>query len=144
MRGPHTCGERQARDRFEAVLEKKCRETAGWVLGIGERSVVGLIIENGSEGLVIRLIERVNARLEIVLREIRVEAGLPSGIGGAAVLIRRDREIRRRAGVVRGIVVIERRNRQKQFRVERMYPGEVQDGVGLLIAAAQPDAWKLR
>src|ERR1700682_4378749 len=56
----------------------------------------------------------------------------------------RDGKIIGRAVIVRAVVVIQRRNGKQYFGVEGVYPGEVRQHIGFMLAIAQSDAWVLR
>src|ERR1700758_509458 len=129
MRGPQARGERQPGKRFEIVVDEQCSEAAGRLLCIGERWLAAAIIKNGPEGFVVRLVETVDARLEIVFRDIRAEAGLTSRISGTAILTRRDWHVRGRTLVFHRVLVVEGRRSEQHFRIEGMNPREIQDGV---------------
>src|SRR4029077_18275716 len=92
--GTYPRGERKPWERFETIIDKERRQATGGMLRSGEHGAPGAVVENGPEGLVVRLIEAVYARLKVVLRRIRREAGLASGIVGAAILTGCDRRIR--------------------------------------------------
>ena len=55
------------------------------LLGIGDGRVAAAVIEDGSEDLVVALIEAEESNLQIVLLVVGGEVGLASDVGGAAV-----------------------------------------------------------
>src|SRR5713101_4453161 len=98
------------------------------MLGVGKRRIATSVIENRAKELAVMLVEAVQARLKIVPCEIGTEACLASGINRATMIGRGNGHIVRRAVVVGAVVMVERRDRQQGFRVERVYPGEVHEG----------------
>src|SRR5450432_1312001 len=65
VRGAKAGGEGQPAERIELVLQEKCGEAAGGMFGIGEEGRVA-VVEDGSEALVIGLVETVFADLQAV------------------------------------------------------------------------------
>jgi len=102
------------------------------------------VIKDRADQLVVVLVETVQARLKIVSGEVSIEGDLASGIGRSAIVRGGDGHVVRRAVEVGGIVVIERGDHHQCFRVERVYPRKVREGIAFMLAITQADAWVLR
>src|ERR1039458_525460 len=97
-------------------------------------------MEDGSEGLVVALVEAEESKLQIVLLVVGGEGGLASGVGGGAVLRGGDGSVVGIAGVVAAVVVVEGRKRGQKMGIEGMQPSEEDSGIGLGLGIAKADA----
>src|ERR1700722_17363351 len=138
MRGAQAGGNRQPGERFEFVIEKKSIQAPRRMFGVSERRVAA-IVEDDAEELGVLLVEAVQARLEIIFRDVCAKAHLAAGIRRSAMLSSHD-WVGERAVIVGAIVMIEGRYSQQRFRIERVNPGEVHQCIGFMIAVALIEA----
>ena len=146
-RGPRACGECEPGKGFEFVVEVEGFQMGGRMFGIGDGGRHGWRkcerIEDGSEELVIGLIEADESDLQVVLFVVGGEGGLTSDVSGTPVFRAGDGIVVGIAGVVAAVVVVERRNRGQETRIESMDPTEEDAGIGLVLAIAQADAGRV-
>ena len=144
MRGAHSGGKSQPGKRLEFLIDEKSGEAAGRILKVGKWRIAAAIVEDRAELLVILLVEGVDAALKIILAEVYVETRLASGVVRAAILRGRDGNIQGRAFVLRGVVVVERRERHQRVRIEGVHPGKIHQRVRFAVGVAKADAGILR
>src|ERR1700674_933062 len=113
------------------------------MLWVSERRIAASVVEDRSKKLAVMLVEAVQARLNIVSREIGIEGYLASGIHRSAMVGGGNGHVVRRTVEIGGVVVVKRRNGQQRFRVKGVYPGKVDKRIAFMLAITESNAWVL-
>ncbi len=155
MCGAHAGRKSQPGKRFEFFVEEESGKAAGRRLtiregclaGIATREVgvaVGRAVEEYSYSLIVVLVESKKANLQIVPVDVRAKTRLASGIGRGMMVGCGGGIVVQRALIVGGVSMKQRRDREQEFRVESMDPGNVNQGIGFAVAVTQAAAVTLR
>ena len=82
----------------------------------------------------VMLAKRIESSLQCIVRDLRGDGGLQSGIVRGPVRGCRHRSVIRTRYIVSAVVVVKRRDLQECRRAERMYPGESGKAIDLPLA----------
>ena len=152
MRLPHAAAQREPRGRLEFIFKPELLQAAVGGLSIREirrivagRGAPGLscdVAEHHSEQLIVMLPEAIISATHRIPGDCPAERHLTARIAGSPIIRCIRRQVGRIAGVVRAVVVIKGRHRQKRIGAEGSHPGEIHKCVSLVFAIAlENTAW---
>ena len=129
---------------FELILGINGELAAGGIIDFRERTArralalaLRWVMADQAKSLVIFLRKTVQTRTQVIALLNPGKSGLAACIFRSAVFGGRRREVLGAALVVRGIEVVERRNRKQQAGVECMHPGKSGKRIALAIGVAE-------